>query len=322
MLHTHEIFAPENTHKKKIVILGASTADSVGCDYTWSLPTEKKVPRNVHFSCSIAGQLNKLLKEAKLDDWQAFNLARNGAKLTPMLYTYATIRELEPELVIYGDLYAYYAKDGAGANDLDATQLAMLDETLGGTPETQAVWSAYKNNLHRTKPAAEPVARQPPPPIYRATTSLQDILLRGLSQVDHLSPDAAPPYRIAYNYNNENLESEAVFDFAITDKSDPGMVFLEGFSLINALQEEQGNKFFLYFGSAYQYRNDTNLIRTLREGAVGQKLDSMSVPFEVYVDLPLKPIYETYDGVHQTRDGNAVIARKLLDDLLARRIIE
>ncbi len=32
---TQEIFAPENAGKKKIVLLGASAVDSIGCDLSW-----------------------------------------------------------------------------------------------------------------------------------------------------------------------------------------------------------------------------------------------------------------------------------------------
>ena len=84
-LGTHEIFSPRYANTKKIVFLGASNVDSIGCDYTWSLPPASKATRNAHYSCSIAGQMNELLDEAGQTGWRAFDLARNGSKLTPML---------------------------------------------------------------------------------------------------------------------------------------------------------------------------------------------------------------------------------------------
>lgn len=63
-LDKHEVFAPLYRNTKKIVLLGASTVDSVGCDGTWHRPDPTRdPPNNAAYECSIANQLNIVLKK-------------------------------------------------------------------------------------------------------------------------------------------------------------------------------------------------------------------------------------------------------------------
>jgi hypothetical protein len=325
-LGTHEIFSPRYAQTRKIVFLGASNVDSIGCDYTWSLPPASKATRNAHYSCSIAGQMNELLDEAGQSGWRAFDLARNGSKLTPMLYTYARIRELKPDIVIFGEAFPYYAQDNAGAATMKWAQMSYLDEMLGGDPKVAGKWSAYKAQMGEPTRWMPPEGTPPPSfaddqPAYRDSTSLSDLLVRGFTLVRKLKWLDGPPLPISYDTATKAFSVEEVYDFSQADKLDPQLSIFAGFSIINDLQNEQGGKFLLYYAPSFRHRNDTNFIETLRTGKYGQFLDGAQVPFEVYVDLPLKPVYETYDGVHQTRAGNRIIASKILQDLKRRNIL-
>ena len=53
----------------------------------------------------------------------------------------------------------------------------------------------------------------------------------------------------------------------------------------------------------------------------GAYMNSNGISFASHVALRLKPIYETYDGEHQTMYGNRVIAATLLNDLKEQGLI-
>src|SRR5262249_50880797 len=134
---------------KKIVFLGASAVDSIGCDTTWQDPRVSEADRNVDYTCSISGQLNQLLADKGLSDWKSFDLARNGTKLTPMLYAFSRIMELHPEIIVWGEAYNYYLWDNADAAALTPSQYAYMDEVFGRYADTAAVWQAYKTALQK-----------------------------------------------------------------------------------------------------------------------------------------------------------------------------
>lgn len=100
-LQKHEVFDPRYRDKKKIVILGASNAESLGCDGSLSVDDKSRTPaRNVHHTCRVDRQLQALLDAHGYGDWQVFNLARTGAASMAVLLVYLLASETKPNIVI------------------------------------------------------------------------------------------------------------------------------------------------------------------------------------------------------------------------------
>ena len=314
-LDTHEIFAPENEHKKKIVFLGASTVDSIGCDYTWHRPGPNQIP-NVHYSCSIAGQLNRILKDAHLDDWQAFNLARNGSHLSDELYVYARILSLQPEIVIYGDSFNYYMWQNADADLISPARYAFMDAVFDRDPKTAMLWRAYKDNLqeHGWKPGAP---TEPEPAIKlglkpRTSTSLSDLILRGLVFLHSRIPVNGMPRPIAFepSYRDWNKAPYVPHPF---ENPDPNFGYFQGFKLIAEMQRKIDEKFFFFFCPQWTYDTDLDYQNGLTN-IFGAYLKESDIPFASYVSMKMRPIYETYDGYHHTVQANYRIATAIFND--------
>jgi hypothetical protein len=314
-LDRHEIFAPENLHKKKVVFMGASSVDAIGCDYTWHRPAPGQAP-NVHYTCSLAGQFNSLLKRAHLDDWKAFNLARNGSKLTDGLYIYARILALQPEIVIYGDSFNYYMWENADANAISAARYAFMDEIFSRYPETAARWLAYKVNLQKHGWIAANAEPDPPislDPQPRARTSLRDLTVRSLELLRSRLPVSGPPRPTALNptYRSWAKPDYTPHSFA---NPDPDLGYFQGFRLIADMQKRIGKKFAFFFCPQWEHDSDIEYQNGLSD-VFGAYLKQDNIPFASYVSMKMAPIDETYDGYHHTVQGNHKIAKAIFRDL-------
>jgi hypothetical protein len=313
-LDTHEIFAPENLHKKKIVFMGASTVDSIGCDSTWGQPEPGQIP-NVHYSCSIAAQFNNILEQAHLGDWKAFNLARNGSKLTDGLYIYARILALQPDIIVYGDSFNFYMWENADADAISPSRYALMDEMFNRYPETAALWRAYKVNLqqHGWTPApAEPetIDLGPKPRPY---TDLNDLIARGLVLLRTRLPVSGMPRPVALAPANRDW-TEPVYSPHTFANPDPDFGYFQGFRLIAEMQKKLGKRFSFFFSPQWVLENDIDYQNGL-SNVFGAYLKQDDIPFASYVSMKMKPVYETYDGYHHTLQGNRKIAKAIFDDL-------
>jgi hypothetical protein len=339
----HEIFSPRFAGTKKIVLLGGSPVDSVGCDFTWSRRESSQRP-NAAYSCSIAGQMNELLSAAGVTNWRVFNLARNGAGLTPMLYVYAQIRSLQPEIVIYGDDFPFLFLDNADANDLTAAQYAELEEHFAATAQTAGAWKAYHEHLVRRglRPRFTPASWTDRPrmmasdlifgrddsasAVRRAT--IGNLLVAAFAQARDNTRVEAPllPIRFAPLRNWEvaaraepRPSSDDVAEIA-NPSPDPGFAYSQGLTLISTLQRLHGGTFWFTAFPDYDRRGDAEAAATLT--AFGEYWRAHHVLFKSHVDLEMRPVYETYDGVHHTLYGNRIIAATLLSDLRASGLLE
>lgn len=324
-IHNHEIFAPENDKKKKIVFLGASAVDAIGCDTTWQDTRLTPAEWNIHYSCSVAGQMNDLLAKRGYRDWKAFDLARNGTKLTPMLYVYAQILALKPDIVIWGETYNYYDWENADADALSPGQYALLDRVFGNDPETAATWASYKLTLRANGWIPAPSV---PPAVetdlsQRYHTSINDILLRAIEWLRVQLPVQGIPKPLQFKPDLVDWASfrqtTSIFD-PNYHRDDPGFGYFQGFGLIATKQREIGKRMFFYFSPQYFYRNDTYYKRGLDE-VLGGWLTRNAIPFRSYVSLPLIPVYETVDGVHNSIAGNRKLAEAILNDLEAEKLL-
>ena len=311
-LRTHEIFSHASAAKKKIVLLGSSAVDSIGCDYTWHRPVEGQ-ERNVHSSCSIAAQMNALLHDRHLSGWKVFDLARNGAKLTDMLYVYSQIAALKPDVVVFGDTFNYYMWDNAGASELGAAQYAAMDETYGRDPKTGGIWQAYEKNLRdhgwKPEPAVPSVSSVPAAP---APVSLQSILVRGFVLLRHSAWAEGMPHPVAHTAFRDWTEPHSA-RHAFTNP-DPGFSYFQGLRLIDLKQREFGGNSFVYFSPQWPESFDPDYVDGL-DRMFGGFLRDHGIPHVSYVGMRMRPITETYDGDHQTLAGNHRIAVALVQDL-------
>ncbi len=318
-LDQHEIFSHRYDQTKKIVFLGASSVDSVGCDGTWSYPdTRRIIQHNADATCSIAGQVNSILAAEGVKDWRAFDLARAGASLTPMLYVYARLRQLKPEIVIYGDTLPYYMNDNADAARLSASQYAELDAMFGGDPATRPTWAAYRQTLRAhgwQPPAALPASRAAPATPANAVT-LHDLLYGALVNVRRLYHKDGPPEPIEIgrfrDWKTPHDEAKPI--------QDPGFGYFQGVTLIGRAQKEDGHALFFYLSPEFDKRADVAYQHAV-DGEFGGYLQRADIPYLDLIAMPLTLNVETYDGLHQTVYGNRRIAVQLLQSLRRQGLI-
>lgn len=324
-LETHEIFSPKNASKKKIVFLGASAVDSIGCDTTWQDPRVSEADRNVDYTCSISGQLNQLLAEKGLDDWKSFDLARNGTKLTPMLYVYTRILELHPEIIVWGEAYNYYLWDNADAGALTPSQYAYMDEVFGRYADTAAVWQAYKTNLQkhgwRQVHDSTPVQSPDLSPKYRTSTSVADLLVRALGELRSAQPypGIARPLVFAPDLVDWKLRPVNVAPHPFNN-ADADFRYFQGFQLLADMQKHSHGEMFFFFTPRYFDAGDPYFVQGVTD-AFGGQLTKYGIPFANHMDLPLKPVYETVDGNHGSIFGNRKIAAAVFNDLEKARLL-
>ncbi len=318
-LQTHAIFSNLSRSKKKIVLLGASAVDSIGCDYTWHRPPARMEP-NAHWSCSIAGQMNQLLHDKGLDDWKVYDLARTGAKLTEMLYVYSQVEALKPEVVIYGDSFNYFMWDNADADGLDGAQYGAMSRTFGKDPATTGIWDSYLQTLRahgwngeaavETEPGAIATAvadtRVPP------AAELGDVLARGLLKLRHSAWVEGMPRPLAYTqYRDWTTPPDTDRKF---ENPDPGFGYFQGVDLIDRKQREFGGKTFVYFSPQWTPSFDPAYVEGI-DDQFGGYLRHHDIPYVSLVGMRMTAITETYDGSHHTLTGNRRIAAALLQIL-------
>lgn len=318
-LDQHEIFSPRYTQKRKILVLGGSAVESIGVDYTWSheIPGQE---RNVSSWASVSGQLNEILHEHGKDNWEVFNLARNGAKLTPMLYVYARTLPVKPDLVIMGEAFDTFHLDNADADALNGEQYSSMDRVFGAYPETATLWKAYKSTLaahgwHPT-PAVPPGEPYSVTPKWQAHTPLIDLAALGMERLQrsHFVPPLLYPVR--YSHYRDWVQNPSV-----TRDPDPTFGYFQGFALVADLQKRLGGKMFFFFTPQWDQKDDRAYIHGL-DSIYGRYLSQHGIPYANYVPTGLRPIFETYDGVHSTVYGNRRIAGMIYLDLVARGLLD
>jgi hypothetical protein len=320
-LQKNEVFSPLYTHKKKIILLGASSTDSIGCDYTWH---EKTGEHNVHYACTIASQLNEILHEHGYLGWQVFNLAVNGGKLTNTLYIYTKLMELKPEIIILGDTFNYYMWENAGIGTLKPEQIAYLDKVCNASSETSAVWNRLRETLqkHGWQPDTAPAAPSEPVPLFvrRDAVTLNDLLIQSFVLLRKGLLTEGPPHTIAYSQAKWPFKDPPDRTNHEFDNPDPEFGYFQGVSIIANLQKKHGGQFLIYFSPYYGHRYDA-LYEAGLENIYGSYLEKEGIPVGFHSALELRPVYETYDGSHQTFYGNTRIAKILFNDLKTNHLL-
>ena len=320
----HEVFAPENTAVRKIIFLGASAVHSVGCDSTWIPPIQAiREPGNVHYSCSVAAQLNEELAKRGIKGWKAFNLAKAGGRLAPMLYVYSRVLPLKPELVVYGENFPYAMETNAGADNLLREDYASMDQVFSASPATTALWQGFEDTLHRNGLPVGMVRSprnigknflrlQPDDSVSGAIAGLLTTPRNRHSELEH-----AQPVRYA-TFRRWEPVAGPLKQF---ENPDPGFGYFQSMVLMSEMQKLHGGRFFFYYSPQFDHRNDPVYQQGL-EREFGGYLSKHGIAHTSLVGQPLEPITETYDGHHQTVHGNRKIAAALLDQMQAQGLLK
>jgi hypothetical protein len=315
-ISSHELFSPKYKNKKKIVLLGASSVDSIGCDYTWHAP-EVDQARNVHYTCSIAAHLNRLLAKGGRDDWRAFNLARNGSKLSTDLYIFAKILSIHPDVVVFGDSFNYYMWENAGANDLSAEQFRFMDSVFSDDPDAAETWREFKNKMEAEgwspEQSTEPLTQEIAVAESEAAISLKDYLVKKMIEFRAAKPLEAMPRPVAYQASFANWDRPTI-ESGVAKNPDPGFAYLSGVLLISEMQRRDGHGAFVFFIPQWAHELNKPFLAML-DDEFGGYLRSHGVPFKSLAGMPMEAVRDTYDRAHQTYYGNKKIAAALFSSL-------
>ncbi len=323
-IEQHEVFAPENRPVRKIIFLGASAVHSVGCDSTWIPPSQAiREPANVHHSCSVAAQVNEELARRGVSGWKAFNLAKAGGRLAPMLYVFAKVQPLKPDLVVYGDNFPYFMETNAGADNLLPGDYAALGQVFSASPAAASLWHGFEGTLQRNG-LLTGVARSPRN-IGKSFMRLQPddsvsgALANLLSQPRNRNTELEHPQPLRY----AAIRSwEQTFQpLKRFDNPDPGFGYFQGVALMDEMQKLHGGRVLFYYSPQYDHRGDAVYEQGL-DREFGGYLRSRGVAYTSLVGLPLEPIIDTYDGHHQTVNGNRKIAAALVDQMQAQGLLK
>lgn len=323
-IERHEIFSPANSPLRKIVFLGASAVHSVGCDYTWFQPAQAiREPDNVHYSCSVAEQFNDELVRRGIKGWKAFNLGKAGGRLVPMVYVYARLLPLKPDVVVYGDNFPYYMETNAGADNLQGEDYEFLGRVFSVTQQTRSIWEGFEATLREhglyTGFARSPrnvgksfMRLQPDDSLSGVLAGLLTKPRNQFTELDHPLPLRYARYR---RWETDEPRLPKFYN------PDPGFSYLQGVRLMGEMQRQHGGKMFMYYSPQFDHRGDT-VYNTGLEKTFGGYLDANKIAHTSLVELPLVPVIDTYDGHHQTVDGNRKIASALLDRMIEQGLLE
>lgn len=323
-IEQHEVFAPENRAVRKIIFLGASAVHSVGCDSTWIPPSQAiREPANVHHSCSVAAQVNEELARRGITGWKAFNLAKAGGRLAPMLYVFAKVLPLKPDIVVYGDNFPYSMETNAGADNLLRDDYAALGQVFSASPAAASLWHGFEDTLHRNGLATGPT--RSPRNIGKSFMRLQpDDSVSGalagvLTQPRNRHTELEHPQPVRYaTFRRWEPVFEPLTRF---DNPDPGFGYFQGVALMDEMQKRHGGRLFFYYSPQFDHRSDPVYQQGL-DHEFGGYLRDRGVAYASLVNLPLKPITETYDGHHQTVYGNRKIANALVDQMQLQGLLK
>ena len=322
-IDSHEIYSPLYRKKKKIVIFGASAAESLGCDSTWHHPDKTRVPQsNASFQCSITNQLNLLLQKQGYFGWRAFNLARNGGKITSSLYLYSRVLKLKPEIVIFADSGGYYQWSNGGAGEITPAHYSFIDATVKLDKVARETWERFVRTQEARGFKREPYADRPPKqyPLFvqREKTSTIEILERVFESAQSFSlyeqgPPLPPQFTPFVPNGGEMPEKilehdkeygifQATTIFSQLQKTHHGeslMVFLPRYDISGPHRRDKWDEIFGSYVLAHGGHYSSELL-----------------------DLDLDAGRETYDGGHQTLYGNRKIAAGILKILKDQNIIQ
>ncbi|MFH1378720.1 MAG: hypothetical protein ABII23_00445 [bacterium] len=320
-LHKHEVFNPRYGAKKKIVFIGPSYTNSIGCDRSFSLEDCTRSPStNYHFTARIDYQLNKILAKNGITDWQAFNLACNAARINFLLYVYVATHLIKPDIIIYGAGPEQLQANGGGLEQIDAME---LEKQLINDDTVKDLWQLHKVNLLKggenwdwIRGVSESSKDML---IYPFTVknklTIYDIVAKILSVIINKKAYNGPrlPVKI-FPWEEPAVEfktPEEPYDFSL----------VSGFEIINELQKKHNGKLIVYLTPLWNVRNS----KTWREYFPGPFITEMNkrgIAVADLTDLPLKEAVETYDGGHQTTYGNIRIAENLFEFLLKNRLLQ
>jgi len=327
-LETHEVFDTAYDNKKKILFLGVSYVDSMGCDQSWSYPDTTRDPeRNVHFSCRIDHRLTQLLKDSGRDDWVALNLARSASLISSSVYTYVAVHKIHPEIIIYGGDTALFSDNGEiGLDNVRASRLESFFVNANNE-KLYELWESFKQSLRCRGWKANTNMHEsldfvvdPFSPMEKVTIRdwLRKMLVRRLENINLI---AVPPLPIKlYPWENGALSERKEF---VAPKEGYDFSLITGLEIINTLQHEHNGGLIVYQTPNWTLRNMKGWDSYFSE-PLSELLDKKGITNFDLTDVPMVEGVDVYngDGRHHTKYGNKKIAEHIFNYLIDHNVLD
>jgi hypothetical protein len=173
---------------------------------------------------------------------------------------------------------------------------------------------------HGWEPPAETTASNDLSPNFqpRQRTTLSDILVHFIAVARSSRLADGPPLPVKFvSFRDWGPYPYVPYTF---QNRDQGFAYFQGVKLISELQRRHNGKVFVYFSPFYNNRHNLTVLTALTD-IYGTYLTTNGISFASHTGLGLQPIYETYDGEHQTMYGNRIFAAILLNDLIEQGLI-
>ena len=210
----------------------------------------------------------------------------------------------------------------AGADNLSGDDYAQMAKVFSATAQTTASWNAFYAQLrgHGTVDGLVTQPRSIAKNLLRLqpSDSLSGEIAQVLGAPRNRNAGLAHPQPVAYNtFRRWEPQDPPITRF---DNPDPGMRYFQGMALIAQMQRLHGGQLFFYHSPQFDHRADRVYVDGVTQ-EFARYLEAQGIAHTSLIDMPLAPITETYDGVHQTLYGNRKIAATLLERMLAQGVI-
>lgn len=315
-LQKHEIFDPQYAGYKKILILGASNADSLGCDGSLSVDDKSRTPpRNVHFTCRIDYLLQQQLWAHGHKDWRVFNLGRTGTSALAVMMIYLLASEVRPDIVINVGGRHNQNRNGDWETLIAKPEHAtFVDNMLSNDPTVRPEWLELKKVLMRHgwngKDGLGGPVSAPVPYVEHKPFTVFTILSSWIGKFRSAKLCDCRPHEVKF--------------YPFTDSPVPGSMkppaqpYDMGYALvdqiINKLQLKAGHRYIVYQFPRLEMRNNPAMFKAFR-GPYIAALDKYGIPNVDLTDYPMRVGIDIYDTGHHTLYGNQKLAPLIFDYL-------
>jgi hypothetical protein len=323
-INTHALFDPKHADKKKILFLGPSFVMSIGCDMSWSFPDKTRNPeRNEHQHCTIHHQLQLLLEKGEYNKWRTFNLASNASKFAHSFFIYLATLKIKPDIVIIGgNNYNYLTRFGLHDPYFikSPIRLKFIKQSLKTLLGDKA-WQPWEDYLktwaelsqQKNLDAIPYYDFAPDPVIPIASYSLVELVQKRFSEFRKTPAYEGPLLPVKH------------YPWTMEKSSDSGEGYQHGYltswlKQIKLIQQQHGGNLLYYQHPTWGFRDSPTYQKYFSQ-PLTKALDEAGVINRNWVDFPLKIVEETYDGGHQTLQGNQRIAQLIFDALQEEKLL-
>ena len=320
-LHKHDIFREYPDKLEKVAIVGSSSAESIGCDASWTYKDSNRHPmRNISKKCSIPHNINLMYNKNSKNDYEFFNLAKAGAKFFQVVNISKNIIKSDVKRIIYLVQLDYFYKLNYGLDNIDSIvdkndildfinlnstealqhyDLVKIDSEKNSDISYDALYNYIKLGASNFSKSTIDIELN-----QKLYITVKDVIASFLfsfhEELDF--KDDQPGEVVLY----PEYFKEEKFDGNIS-KIKKGLRLFELMSEVLELNGVEMNVVFLPDVSL----SASESLTTLRASSQYQNLESKGILMADLIDFELKPILENYDGKHLTLYGNIKVAEEL-----------